>query len=282
MKTVDQILTANHIEHESDKCLVRVIGQALANPQAAKSVLLDASGLSLKADLQLASAMIETVKSRPDPAATVATPSASDAAAIQPAPRNLALAISLVISLLALSGTVVAYLNVAKESKGRGAKIVELEQSSQTQQEISRKEYVALSEKTTAALSAAGVSVSEFKIVTGDFITKSEVMTKQIAELRAENTLLITKSDVMTKQIAEFRAENTLLITKSEVMTKQIAELRAENTLLITKSEVMTKQIAEFQAENTLSITQSEVMTKQIAELRAENTLLKSVATPPK
>ena len=190
MKTVDQILTANHIEHESDKCLVRVIGQALANPQAAKSVLLDASGLSLKADLQLASAMIETVKSRPDPAATVATPSASDAAAIQRAPRNLALAISLVVSLLALSGTVVAYLNVAKESKGRGAKIVELEQSSQTQQEISRKEYVALSEKTTAALSAAGVSVSEFKIVTGDFITKSEVMTKQIAEFRAENTLL--------------------------------------------------------------------------------------------
>ena len=168
MKTVDQILTANHIEHESDKCLVRVIGQALAKPNAAKSVLLDASGLSLKADLQLASAMIETVKSRPDPAATVATPPASDAAAIQRAPRNLALAISLVISLLALSGTVVAYLNVAKESKGRGAKIVELEQSSQTQQEISRKEYVALSEKTTAALSAAGVSVSEFKIVTGD------------------------------------------------------------------------------------------------------------------
>ena len=282
MKTLDQILTANHIEHESDKCLVRVIGQALANPNTAKSVLLDASGLTLKADLQLASAMIETVKTMPDSAATVATPSASDAAAIQRAPRNLALAISLVISLLALSGTVVAYLNVAKESKGRGAKIVELEQSSQTQQEISRKEYLALSEKTTAALSAAGVSVSEFKIVTGDFITKSEVMTKQIAELRAENTLLVTKSEVMIKQIAEFRAENTRFITQSEVMTNQIAELRAENTLLITKSEVMTKQIAEFQADNTLFITQSEVMTKQIAELRAENTLLKSVATPPK
>ena len=261
MKTVDQILTANHIEHESDKCLVRVIGQALAKPNAAKSVLLDASGLTLKADLQLASAMIETVKSRPEPVATVATPAASDAAAVQRAPRNLALAISLVISLLALSGTVVAYLNVAKESKGRGAKIVELEQSSQTQQEISRKEYVALSEKTTAALSAAGVSVSEFKIVTGDFITKSEVMTKQIAEFRAENTLLITKSEVMTKQIAALRAENTLLITESEVMTKQIAELRAENTLFITKSEVMTKEIAE---------------------LRAENALLKSVATPAK
>jgi hypothetical protein len=282
MKTLDQILTANHIEHESDKCLVRVIGQALANPNTAKSVLLDASGLTLKADLQLASAMIETVKTMPDSAATVATPPASDAAAIQRAPRNLALAISLVVSLLALSGTVVAYLNVAKESKGRGAKIVELEQSSQTQQEISRKEYLALSEKTTAALSAAGVSVSEFKIVTGDFITKSEVMTKQIAELRAENTLLVTKSEVMIKQIAEFRAENTRFITQSEVMTKQIAELRAENTLLITKSEVMTKQIAEFQADNTLFITQSEVMTKQIAELRAENTLLKSVATPPK
>ncbi|MCX6939717.1 MAG: hypothetical protein NTX09_03085 [Verrucomicrobia bacterium] len=282
MKTVDQILTANHIEHESDKCLVRVIGQALANPNTAKSVLLDASGLTLKADLQLASAMIETVKTMPDSAATVATPSASDAAAIQRAPRNLALAISLVISLLALSGTVVAYLNVAKESKGRGAKIVELEQSSQTQQEISRKEYLALSEKTTAALSAAGVSVSEFKIVTGDFITKSEVMTKQIAELRAENTLLVTKSEVMIKQIAEFRAENTRFITQSEVMTKQIAELRAENTLLITKSEVMTKQIAELRAENALLITQSEVMTKQIAELQAENTLLKSVATPPK
>ena len=279
MKTVDQILTANQIEHESDKCLVRVIGQALANPNAAKSVLLDASGLTLKADLQLASAMIETVKTKADPVATLA---ASEAAAVQRAPRNLALAISLVISLLALSGTVVAYLNVAKESKGRGAKIVELEQSSQTQQEISRKEFVALSEKTTAALSAAGVSVSEFKIVTGDFITKSEVMTKQIAELRAENTLLITKSEVMTKQIAELRAENTLFITKSEVTTKQIAELRAENTLFITKSEVMTKQIAELRAENALLITQSEVMTKQIAELRAENTLLKSVATPPK
>ena len=36
----------------------------------------------------------------------------------------------------------------------------------------------------------------------------------------------------MTKQIAELRAENALLITQSEVMTKQIAELRAENTLL--------------------------------------------------
>ena len=36
----------------------------------------------------------------------------------------------------------------------------------------------------------------------------------------------------MTKQIAELRAENTLFITKSEVMTKEIAELRAENALL--------------------------------------------------
>ena len=50
--------------------------------------------------------------------------------------------------------------------------------------------------------------------------------------MRAENTLLITKSEVMTKQIAEFQAENTRSITQSEVMTKQIAELRAENTLL--------------------------------------------------
>jgi hypothetical protein len=191
MKTVEAILASNQIEHESDKCLVRVIGEVLTNPGVPKSELLEASGLTLKADLQLASAMIETVKAVSRPLALGETPITSTTPPQpQPARGSPALAIALLVSLVVLSGTAVAYFNTSAESKGRGARIAELESSLQMQQDLHTKEYATLSAKTTAALSTAGVSAAEFKTATGDYLVKADSLAKEVAEMRAENARL--------------------------------------------------------------------------------------------
>ena len=67
MKSIDEILIEHRIEAESDRNLVRVIGRAAAYPKASRASLLEHSGISMTADLQLASAMVDAIQCAPAP-----------------------------------------------------------------------------------------------------------------------------------------------------------------------------------------------------------------------
>jgi hypothetical protein len=187
MKTSDEILRQNGIVNPTDSALVRLSHRAIAEPELTSATLLDHSGLHNPTDRALAKSLIESIREAAP--ATLPEPTSS-AAGGRLRTTLVALAIALLVSLAALSGTAVAYFNISAESKGRGAKIAELEGSLQTQQDLHTKEYATLSVKTTAALSSAGVSAEEFKTATGDYLAKADLLAKEIADLRAENAKL--------------------------------------------------------------------------------------------
>ena len=190
MNPVDKILSKNQIEHESDKCLVRLIERAVTRPDLPNESILEGSGLSLKADLQLATAMIEVVKSASASVPSVA-PKLSDGPEANPKKAGVTVVyVALFASLILLAGASGAYFTAASELKSRGAKVAELERALQTQQENSSRKLADLSEKASVAMNSTSASVSDFTEKTEAYLKKADSMAKEIAALKAQNEVL--------------------------------------------------------------------------------------------
>lgn len=197
MNPIDQIITENAIEHESDKCLVRAVDNALGNIDIPKADILASSGLTMKADLQLVSALIDTVRVHPQArGAAVTLPHVSPVQVAQAAPvpvpaiKNRVLAISLAATVLALTGATAYYYRALEESKANTVRIETLFSLKEAERLKSEQSLQEITKTATAAIVSTGASVNEFKSATGDFLIKSEAMAKEIAALRAENAAL--------------------------------------------------------------------------------------------
>jgi hypothetical protein len=181
MKSIDEILIEHRIEAESDRNLVRVIGRAAADPKASRASLLEHSGISMTADLQLASAMVDAIQCAPAPVP----------AAI-PAPRPTALIVALGLALLAVGGLTAAFIGEVNTAREKAAKIALLETQFAAQKEMTAREISALADKTSAALTSSGASFAAVTTVTADYAARTEALLKEIASLKAETARLKT------------------------------------------------------------------------------------------
>lgn len=180
MKSIDEILSEHRIESESDRNLVRVIGRAAADPKASRASLLEHSGISMAADQQLASAMIDAVQSA----------TTGPGSAVIPARPPTALLVALGFSLLAVGGTTSAFIVERNASAEKTAKITLLETQFAAQKDATTKDLSALADRAASALASSGASLDAVNTVSNEFSKKTNALLAEIAALKAETARL--------------------------------------------------------------------------------------------